>query len=258
MTTTTRTRKRRTNNPEVERAKPVGAYVATAGSLILLVSVWTNWVGLGVGDSETANSSSGYEVDSLVPFMGLLGLGFSLALLYATGRADRGQHRGLSLASMAVGLASLLWIVFFLIDPIETVKYAGYDGEADPNVSTEFGVWIGMVGALLWAAGSLILAKEPEGDINHDETHIVKHDAHRTVEGPEHPVQPTRNAEVTETRPANVTDREVRDRRPTNTPTVTGTSHGTSNPTTGANHISRDDVITTRGTRRNRKPGRGS
>jgi hypothetical protein len=125
-------------NADTHRANPLGAYIATLGALILLASVWLDWVGLGIADSET-NSSSGYEADSLIPFMGLLGLGFALALLYATKRADRRQHRGLSLASFAVGLASLLWIVFFIIDPIETVKYAGYDGESEPNVTTELG-----------------------------------------------------------------------------------------------------------------------
>jgi hypothetical protein len=138
---------RRGTNADSRRANPLGAYIATVGSIILLVSVWLEWVGLGEGDSATV-SSSGYEADSLIPFMGLLGVGFSLALLYATKRADRRQHRGLSLASMAVGFASLVWIVFFFIDPIETVKYAGANGEQSPNVTTEFGVWIGLLGAL--------------------------------------------------------------------------------------------------------------
>ena len=148
------------------RAKPLGAYVTTLGALILFVSMWLDWVGLGPSDSET-DFSSGYEADSLIPFMGLLGIGFSAALLYALKRADRGQHRGLSLASFAVGLASFLWIVFFFIDPIETVKYAGHNGEEDPNVTTSWGLWIGLLGSLLWALGSFLLAKEPEGDVEH-------------------------------------------------------------------------------------------
>jgi hypothetical protein len=201
---------RRGTNADSRRANPLGAYIATVGSIILLVSVWLEWVGLGEGDSATV-SSSGYEADSLIPFMGLLGVGFSLALLYATKRADRRQHRGLSLASMAVGFASLVWIVFFFIDPIETVKYAGANGEQSPNVTTEFGVWIGLLGALLWTVGSFLLAKEPEGDIER-ETHRV---AETRTEARHEPAHTTKHAEVTETRHANVTDREVVDRHRT-------------------------------------------
>lgn len=200
---------RRGTNADSRRANPLGAYIATVGSLILLVSVWLNWVGLGEGDSETV-TASGYEADSLVPFMGLLGVGFSLALLYATKRADRRQHRGLSLASMAVGFASLVWILFFLIDPIETVKYAGANGEESPNVTTEFGVWIGLLGALIWTVGSFLLAKEPEGDIERETQRVETR-----TEARSEPARTARHAEVTETRHANVTDREVVDRHRT-------------------------------------------
>jgi hypothetical protein len=161
------------------RAKPLGAYVATLGALILFVSMWLDWVGLGPNDNEV-DFSSGYEADSLIPFMGLLGIGFSAALLYALKRADRGQHRGLSLASFAVGLASFLWILFFFIDPIETVKYAGYRGESDPNVTTSWGLWIGLAGSLLWTLGSFLLAKEPEGDVEHDAVRGARVVTHQT------------------------------------------------------------------------------
>ena len=167
------------------RAKPVGAYVATLGAIILFASMWLNWVGLGPNDSEV-DPSSGYEADSLIPFMGLLGIGFSAALLYALKRADRGQHRGLSLASFAVGLASFLWILFFFIDPIETVKYAGYRGESDPNVTTSWGVWIGLLGSLLWTLGSFLLAKEPEGDVEHDVVRRTRPVRHETPVATQH------------------------------------------------------------------------
>ena len=183
--------------PESRRAKPLGAYIATAGSLILAGSMWLDWVGLGASDAE-ADFSSGYEADSLIPFMGLLGVGFSLAMLYATKRADRGQHRGLSLASFAVGLASLVWIVFFLIDPIETVKYAGANGEEEPNVTTAAGLFVGLIGAALWAIGSFLLAKEPEGDI--EEAQVVRATTARPVvtETQTH-VRPTHVTEAHET-----------------------------------------------------------
>jgi hypothetical protein len=170
---------------DTRRAKPLGAYIATLGALVLFVSMWLNWVGLGPNDSE-ADFSSGYEADSLIPFMGLLGVGFSAALLYALKRADRGQHRGLSLASFAVGLASFLWILFFLIDPIETVKYAGYRGESDPNVTTSWGLWIGLLGSLVWTLGSFLLAKEPEGDVEHDVVRRTRSVTHETPVATQH------------------------------------------------------------------------
>lgn len=152
------------------RANPLGAYITTLGALITLISVWLDWVTLGPGDSE-GNASSGYEADSLVPFIGYLAIAFAIALLYAAVRADRRQHRGLSLASMAVGLASFLWALSFLFDPIETVKY-------QENVSTEIGVWIALIGTLLWTIGSFLLAKEPEGDF---ETRTTAYDTTDTV-----------------------------------------------------------------------------
>lgn len=153
----TTTRSDFTAETEPRRANPMGAYVTTLGALILLVSVWLNWTTFGTGDTEE-NAASGYESDSLIPFMGYLAIAFAIALLYATKRADRRQHRGLSLASMAVGLASVLWCLSFLIDPISTGQY-------NENVSTEIGPYIGLLGALVWAVGSFLLAKEPEGDV---------------------------------------------------------------------------------------------
>lgn len=154
----------------VRRANPLGAYITTVGALVFLLSIWLDWVNLGPTDRET-NPSSGYEADGVIPLLAYLGIGFSLALLYATKRADRRQHRGLSLASFAVGLAALLWTLSFLIDAISTVQY-------QENVSTGYGLWIGLLGSLLWTAGSFLLAKEPEGDREHD-GHIT-HAAHPT------------------------------------------------------------------------------
>lgn len=156
-------------NADAHRANPMGSYIATGGALVLLVSVWLHWSGLGAGDSG-ARDISGYESDSIIPFMGLLGLGFSLALLYATKRADRRQHRGLSLASTATGLASALWILLHVIDPIATAQY-------NENISIEYGAYIGLIGALIWTVGSFLLAKEPEGDVEHD-----SHRAHDTYD----------------------------------------------------------------------------
>ena len=195
-TTNATTNATSTRSDDVRRANPLGAYVATAGSLVLAGSMWLDWVGLGPSDAE-ADFSSGYEADSLIPFMGLLGVGFSLALLYAAKRADRNQHRGLSLASFAVGTASFLWILFFLIDPIETLKYAGANGEEQPNVTTAAGLFVGLLGSLLWAVGSFLLAKEPEGEV--EQGHGVQNmTARPVVTHTETRVRPTQVTEVHE------------------------------------------------------------
>lgn len=199
-------------NADRHRANPMGAYVATAGALVLLISVWLPWAEYGPGDDAANNQSSGYEADPLIPWMAYLAVGMAIALLYATKRADRRQHRGLSLASFAAGLASLLWVVSYLIDPIANNHIN------ELNIATSWGLWVGLLGALLWTVGSFLLAKEPEGD--------VEEDTYRATETHARPVETTRHAEVTETGPANVTDRDVVERHPTDT-RYAGETHGT-------------------------------
>ena len=154
----------RVGDDDDRRASPVGAYIAALGGLIVFASIWFNWTTFGPADSE-ARPYAGYESDGVIPLMGYLGVGFALALLYATKRADRRQHRGLSLSSMAVGLAALLWCFSFANDPIASTQY-------NENVSTEIGIYIGMLGALLWTVGSFLLAKEPEGD--HEQVRVAQ------------------------------------------------------------------------------------
>lgn len=147
---------------EVERVRAnlTGAYVTIVGAILLVVSVFLDWA----SNDEDNTSYSGYEADSLVPFSAYLGIGFAAALMYAGSRAYRRQHRGLSLASMAVGLAVTLFAVSWLVDiPGAFGQQAGF--------SAEIGVYIGLVGAALWTIGSALLAKEPEGDPEHDRVH---------------------------------------------------------------------------------------
>lgn len=178
--------------------------------------------------------------------MGFFGLGFALALLYATMRADRRQHRGLSLASMAVGLASFLWILFFLFDPISTFQYKRERHHRVRRLHRP-------AGRADLDRGSFLLAKEPEGDVEEDA-------AHRTSETHARPVQTTRLAEVTEARPANVTGRDVVERHPTDTRYTGGTDYtsGTEH-VTGTSDVHRtdyvDDVTRGSGTRRGDEPG---
>lgn len=152
----------------VERvaASMTGAYVAIAGILLLNVSVFLQWA---TNDDENGSGFSGFEADSLNPFMAYLGVGFAVALLYAGKRAYRRQHRGLSLASMAVGLAVFLQTVAWVVD----VPGAA---ERPSELDAGAGVYLALVGAALWAIGSGLLAKEPEGDREHDRVHDSAHD----------------------------------------------------------------------------------
>jgi hypothetical protein len=147
--------------PRVEiervRANLAGLYATVAGVLIFNVAVFFEWA------TTDSDGFSGYEADSLWPYAAYLGLGFAAALLYAARRAYRRHHRGLTLASMAVGLATTLQCVAWLID----IPGAAEREVGDPAA----GVWIGLLGALLWTIGSALLAKEPEGDPEHDRVH---------------------------------------------------------------------------------------
>jgi Co/Zn/Cd efflux system component len=139
---------------DVVRADPKGAYIASAGAVIFLVSIFLAWI------SSDDNSYSGYEADSVIALTAYLGIGFAAALLYAAKRATRRQHRGLSLSSMAAGIAATGLALSYIIEvPGGAERAAGFD--------TEVGVYVGLVGALIWAVGSFLLAKEPEGDIEH-------------------------------------------------------------------------------------------
>ena len=147
---------------EVERvrANPTGAYVTAAGAVIFLISIFLDWA------SNEEESYSGYQADSLWPFAAFLGIGFAAALLYAAQRAYRRQHRGLSLASMAVGIAVTLQALAWILEVPGAAERANDLGE-------EFGAYVGLLGAAVWAIGSGLLAQEPEGDPEHDEVHAT-------------------------------------------------------------------------------------
>lgn len=151
------------NAPAVRshRANPMGAYIAMAGIALFTIAVFLDWLSAKVSDTTQPQSHSttvsGYEADSLIPFVAYLGIGLAAALLYAMTRAHRRQHRGLSLTSMAAGIAATLLALSYLIN-------APGISETGTDISPKIGVWIALLGALLWAAGSGLFAKEVEGD----------------------------------------------------------------------------------------------
>jgi hypothetical protein len=135
------------------RARSTGLAVAGLGIVLFNIAPFLNWVDPG-GD---ADPRTGYETDSLVPFIAYLGLGLLAALAYAMKRTRRGQHRGLTLVSMAVGIAATLQCLAFAINPMGGLER----GDAlDPQV----GVFVALLGAIVWSIGSGLLARDVEGD----------------------------------------------------------------------------------------------
>jgi hypothetical protein len=136
------------------RANTMGAHVATAGVVIFLIATFLDWVSTEGADST---SGSGYETDTTIPLIAYLGIGLVVGVQYALNRARGRQHRGLSLTTMAVGIAAVLLSLSYVFD-------APGAFERGSDLSTEIGAWIGLLGGIVWSVGAGLLAKEPEGD----------------------------------------------------------------------------------------------
>jgi hypothetical protein len=136
------------------RANTMGAHVATAGVVVFLIATFLTWVSTEGADSTSA---SGYETDTVIPLLAFLGIGLVVGLQYAANRARGRQHRGLSLTTMAVGIAAVLVSLSYVFDAPGAFERGG-------DLSTEIGAWIGLLGGIVWSIGAGLLAKEPEGD----------------------------------------------------------------------------------------------
>lgn len=148
-----------TNRDSHRRAATTGLAVAGAGIVVFNIAPFLNWV----DPSGDAITRTGYETDSLVPFIAYLGLGLLAAMAYANKRAHRGQHRGLTLVSMAVGIAATLQCLAFAFNPMGGL-------ERGDDLQTQVGVYVALLGAIIWAVGSFLLAREIEGDDDLDHT----------------------------------------------------------------------------------------
>ena len=150
------------------RANPMGAYVATAGVVVFLIATFLDWVSTENGEV----TGTGYETDSTIPLVAYLGLGLAAALLYALNRARGRQHRGLSLTTMAAGIAAAGLALSYLLDAPGALERGG-------DYTAEVGTWIALIGAIVWAVGAYLLAKEPEGDDDwHGTERVNGHTAH--------------------------------------------------------------------------------
>ena len=146
----------------------MGAYVATAGVVVFLIATFLDWV----STQDDSVTGSGYETDTSIPLVAYLGVGLAAAVLYALNRARGRQHRGLSLTTMAAGVAATLLALSYVIDAPGALERGG-------DYSAEVGSYIGLIGGLVWAVGAFLLAKEPEGDDDWHDAHRV--DAGRTA-----------------------------------------------------------------------------
>lgn len=152
----------RTTRTRTRTANLTGLYVAVLGIAIFNVSPFLDWF-----TDQGNESMSGYEADSLVPFIAYLGIGLAVALFSAAGRAERNQHRGLTLTTMAVGIAAALQTLATIIDVPGSI-------ERGDDLATDIGVYVALIGAVVWAIGSGLLAKEVEGDPERDHTVDVR------------------------------------------------------------------------------------
>jgi hypothetical protein len=150
------------------RANTMGAHVATVGVVIFLIATFLDWVSTEGADST---SGSGYETDTTIPLIAYLGIGLVVGVQYALNRARGRQHRGLSLTTMAVGIAAVLLSLSYVFD-------APGAFERGADLSTEIGAWIGLLGAIVWSVGAGLLAKEPEGDDDWTDHRTTAHSAH--------------------------------------------------------------------------------
>ncbi len=173
---------------EPKRANTAGLWVAVLGILIYNVGVYLNWIKDFEGSPD--GDFQGYEVDNLIPWIGFLGLGLAFALIYAMGRAYRRQHRGLTLVTMAVGLGTFLLCVAWALFP-DQPGFATFGTEIERDI----GVFVSLLGSILWPIGAGLLAKEPTDGPEEDEI-----EEGRQRRSTETVVEPRRTTEVREPR----------------------------------------------------------
>ena len=142
--------------------------MATAGVLVFLIATFLDWV----STEDGSVTGTGYETDTTIPLVAFLGLGLAAALHYALNRARGRQHRGLSLTTMAAGIAATGLALSYVLDAPGALERGG-------DYTAEVGTWIALIGAIVWTVGAFLLAKEPEGDDDwHGTERTTGHTAH--------------------------------------------------------------------------------
>jgi len=137
------------------RATSAGLLLAALGVVVPNVAPFLDWLKTDDDVSGSTIQRTGYESDSLVPFMAYLGAGLLLAMLYAAARNMHGQHRALTLASMGIGIAVAAQCTAYAIEPMGSL-------ERTDNLVPQIGVFVAIVGAALWAIGCGLMIKAGE------------------------------------------------------------------------------------------------
>jgi len=185
MTTTGATREGLPVGERHVRANPLGALLSLVGIAAFSVAVFLDWLGVEDGSAQgRGRAISGYDLNTIIPFTALLGVGLAVSLLYALAKATRRQHRGLTLVTMAVGLAATGLAVAYLVNP------PGVAGAAD-NATTKSGVFVALAGGALWSLGAGLFAAQPQGDDRHDD---AAYPLHSSVGTSRHEVYPADDA----------------------------------------------------------------
>jgi hypothetical protein len=120
-----------------------GLAITALGIVLFNISPFLNWV----DPEEGSDPRTGYETDSLVPFIAYLGIGLLVALVYAGRLARRGQQ-----------------CLAFGVNPMGGL-------ERGDDLGVDIGVWVGFISALIWAIGAGMLEKEIEGDDERADVH---------------------------------------------------------------------------------------
>ena len=130
-----------------DRANLASAYIAIAGIVLFNIAVYLDWA-----KPRDGEGLSGFETDSVVPFAAYVGIGLAVALLFAGALAYHRHHPNLALTSMAAGIGVALFSLAYGLD---------VPGNAERTaMESDIGPWIGLIGAVIWALGSAMLARE--------------------------------------------------------------------------------------------------
>lgn len=138
-------------------ASPLGGLVAGGGALLVLVGLFTAWLGSNASDEtitgwELLDSDNGFETTDPYLLLGLGLVGLAIAIVLFTGRARTPARIGALVAGVVV-------VVTHARDWLNIADIA----EKLPlgvEITAQFGFYLGIVGGVLLAVSALLPAKK--------------------------------------------------------------------------------------------------
>ena len=154
--TTPTTTDRVTGQLDTTRPEPLGAIVALAGAVVLLIGAFLPYAGSVPGLSRVEDNSLIQNGDGWV---NLLVVAVALWRIY---HAWRGNTRGIWL--LVMGVANTAFFIWLIADSSQReVNPIGIDGTRDTSTtlvaSPGIGLWVSLVGGLLLLAGALVMLR---------------------------------------------------------------------------------------------------